>query len=686
MINRMKDFYRLNQNNEILIYFWFFLLCVLCYGILIPFLGFYWDAFPYLFQFHSFGSAGFPEFVASDRPFSAWIFMLTTELFKFNPLGYHLVAFFLRFVCVLLFFQILKEIWPGKRNFIFFASSIFAVYPGFLQQPIAYLYCHHFIAFAIFLFSILLMVKAAKAEKKNLFILGMSILGTFHVFIIENFALLELIRPLILWTVLKKQSKNEKTSLRRIYLLWFPYALIFVIFLVWRVFIFKFPTYQPVFFEELKQNPVQPIIELFRRLPKDFYTTTIGAWVKSFAIPQKSSFGRTSTLLFWIMSFFTLVITFIFTLSRSDDESVQQENKEANFSIFLGSILLFFFAGSIVWVLRLPLEIAFTWDRLTLAFIPAVSILFGAILDLPKHFKILPKIIFVLLISAAVGSHFENGMRFKRDWEDFKNMQKQVSWRIPSLEKNTILVTDQLPLKYFSDNSLTAAFNWRYSNDIGNYQLPYMINYTKARLGKSLPTLEPGTMITQKYRTYYFIGSTDRLIFFYHQPPGCVHIADPDLDVLNPLIPKEIRPFVSSSRLDLIGKVEEKNSVFFIEDHFDIPSWCFYYQRASLAVQNQDWAEAARLGDIAFEGDDYPNDASERLPFIEAYAMVGNFGKAINLSTQTIEISALYRPMICRLWERINKISSNAGNSAFLESKEYLSINCENKHALAGIQ
>ena len=205
-----------------------------------------------------------------------------------------------------------------------------------------------------------------------------------------------------------------------------------------------------------------------------------------------------------------------------------------------------------------------------------------------------------------------------------------------------------------------------------------MMNFTKARLGKSLPSLEPGTRITQKYRTYYFIGSTNRLIYFYHQPPGCVHIADPDLDVFNPLIPKEIRPFVSLSRLDLIGIEEKKNSVFFIEDHSDTPSWCFYYQKASLAVQNHDWEEAARMGDLAFEGDDYPNDASERLPFIEAYAMVGDWEKAINLSNQTTEVSTLYRPMVCRLWERINKISSIIGNSGLIESKEYLSINCEN--------
>ncbi len=676
MIYRVKDFFRLNQDNEIFIYFWFFLLCILCYGILIPVLGFYWDAIPYLFQFHMFGSAGFPEFVASDRPFSAWIFMLTTSLFKFNPLGYHLVVFFLHFVCIILFFHILKEIWPEKRNFIFFSSSLFAVYPGFLQQPIAYLYCHHFTAYALFLFSIFLMVRAVKAEKTNRFFFCISILGTAHMFILENFAMLELIRPFILWLILRNQSRNKKELLKKILLIWFPFALVFVIFMIWRVFIFKFPTYHPVFFEELKLDPFRSIFKLLGRIPKDFYTTTIGAWIKTFSIPKISTFGRSATFLFWTLIAIALIVSFIFTFLRSDDEKIQQKHKREIFVLFLSGFMLFFFAGSIVWVLGLPLDIAFSWDRLTLAFIPAVAILFGALLDLPKHFKILPNIIFVLLISTSVGSHFENGMRFKRDWDDFKDLQKQLNWRIPSLQKNTTLVTDQLSLRYYSDNSLTAALNWQYSKEIRNYQLPYVIIFTKARMGGSLHSLDQGTRISQSYRTNYFRGSTDQLILFYHLPPGCVHIADPDLDVFNPLIPKDIRPYASLSRLDLISNEGKANSVFFIEDQSDTSSWCFYYQKASLAVQNQDWAEAARLGDIAFEGDEYPNDASERLPFIEAYAMEDDWEKAKNYSDKTIEVSELYRPMICRLWERINSTYNNDENSGAVEAQKYLSSHC----------
>jgi hypothetical protein len=195
-------------------------------------------------------------------------------------------------------------------------------------------------------------------------------------------------------------------------------------------------------------------------------------------------------------------------------------------------------------------------------------------------------------------------------------------------------------------------------------------------MGGSLHSLDQGTNIHQKYRTNYFRGSTDRLILFYHQPPGCVHIADPDLDIFNPLIPKEIRPYASLSRLDLIKNEENVNSVFFINDQSGTSSWCFYYQKASLAVQNHNWEEAVRLGDLALKGNEYPNDASERLPFIEAYAMQGDWEKAKKYSNITIEVSELYRPMVCRLWERINSTYNNDENSGAVEPEEYLSSNC----------
>ena len=334
MVKNIKVFLQSQKDSVIFNYLWLLFLCILCYGILIPFLGFYWDDLPYLFQFRSFGISGFPEFVSSDRPFSAWIFMLTTGLFKFNPFGYHLLAFILRFIGVVLFYQILKEIWPDKKAFHLFASSIFAVYPGFLQQPIALIYCHHFSVLAIFLSSILLMIKVAKSEKINGFIFGLSILGSFHVFSIENFAMLELIRPFILWQVIKKHDRNNNPSFQKVLLLWLPYLIVFIFFLIWRIFVFKFPTYQPGFFEELKQDPSSSISVLLSRIPVDLYTTSFGAWIKSFVIPQISSFGRSATLLFWILTLVAFILAFAFHFDHIQKKECTTRKSRGRFFAF----------------------------------------------------------------------------------------------------------------------------------------------------------------------------------------------------------------------------------------------------------------------------------------------------------------------------------------------------------------
>ena len=581
--------------------------------------------------------------------------MVTTGLFKFNPLGYHLLAFFLRFVGVALFYKILKEIWPNKKAFIFFASSIFAVYPGFLQQPIALIYCHHFSVLAIFLFSILLMIKAAKSEKINGFVFGFSILGSFQMFSIENFAMLELIRPFILWLVLKKQNRNEKASIRKIFLFWLPFVIVFVIFLIWRIFIFKFPTYQPGFFEELKQDPSRSILDLFIRIPKDLFTTTVGAWIKSFTIPQISSFGRSATLLFWILSIFTFVITFIITLIKAEEKKFQQKNGLGDFSLILGGIILFLLAGSIIWGLGLPLDIKFAWDRMTLAFIPAVAILFGAFLDLSKKSRIFPNAIFALLISMAVGSHFENGMRYKRDWENIIQMQWQLSWRIPNLQPQTTLITSESGLSFYSDNSLTSPINLMYSEQRSDL-LEYFLYFSDVRLGLGLKKLEKDIPIFQKYRSFNFSGNTSNIIAYKYEPPSCLMIMDRVFSnsITNPnlsdLQTKELR----LTNLDLIQTDPQNSPPAYLFGSAPAESWCYYFEKADLARQNRNFSEVAFLGDEAINNRYSPRSASEWLPFLEGYSWEEEWDKVDFIVNEITSAEGNFKQGLCYTLKRIS--------------------------------
>ena len=579
---------------------------------------------------------------------------MTTAIFKFNPLGYHLFALILRFLSVVLFYKILKEIWSKKPDFAFFAASIFAVYPGFLQQPIALIYCHHFSVLNIFLLSLWLMIKAVKAGRINFLTYGLSVLGSLQMFSIENFATLELIRPFLLWMILDKNGSYKKYSLKKTFLLWLPYLIIFISFLIWRVLIFKFPTYQPDLLGNLIQSPNQSLPALISRIPKDFFTVTYGAWSKSFSIPQVSNFGKSATLLFWILTFFSLVISYFFASNFAKENTTGISDQNTKYLIPLAGIILFLLAGSIVWVLGLPLEIKFAWDRMTLAFIPAVAILAGALLNIFQKYRKIQYCLFAVLISLAVGSHFENGMSYKRDWENLQEMFWQLSWRIPNLQENTTLITSETGLNYYSDNSLTSPINMMYS-DQKSKNLEYFLYFTDVRLGLGLKQLEKDIPINQKYRSFSFSGNTSRIIAFKNDPPDCLQIMDRTFSnsITNPNLTQLQTDELRMTNLSLIQADILKTPPAFLFGSEPDKNWCNYFEKADLARQNKDYELITNLGEEAISQGFHPRSASEWLPFLEGYLKQELWDRVDFIATEFADSEGNNLQGMCYIFHRI---------------------------------
>ena len=86
------------------------------------------------------------------------------------------------------------------------------------------------------------------------------------------------------------------------------------------------------------------------------------------------------------------------------------------------------------------------------------------------------------------------------------------------------------------------------------------------------------------------------------------------------------------------------------------------YAKALLDLAARD-DQVAEIGDIAFELDDSPNHASERIPFIEGYANVGRWKKAVKLTQEAIKINKFMGLMLCDTWQRI------ANDTSYSEDK-----------------
>ena len=104
--------------------------------------------------------------------------------------------------------------------------------------------------------------------------------------------------------------------------------------------------------------------------------------------------------------------------------------------------------------------------------------------------------------------------------------------------------------------------------------------------------------------------------------------------------------------------------------------WCYYFEKADLARQVGNWKEVAKLGDTALMLDDHPNNPVERFVFIEGYAHVEDWERALKLSKESYQVSKDYvQPLICQLWERVKTetIDSPERNEALSEVKSMFS-------------
>ena len=121
-------------------------LIVLTYGVplLFGWFGFYGDDWIYIYNQRLAGAKSFVEFVRWDRPFSAWVYVLSGAAFGTSPILYHVLILSQRVFAAILFFATLRILFPKRRLAVAAASFLFALYPGFKQQPIAVQFILHF--------------------------------------------------------------------------------------------------------------------------------------------------------------------------------------------------------------------------------------------------------------------------------------------------------------------------------------------------------------------------------------------------------------------------------------------------------------------------------------------------------------------------------------------------------------
>ena len=363
-------------------------------------------------------------------------------------------------------------------------------------------------------------------------------------------------------------------------------------------------------------------------------------------------------MLYWLTIAATSIGIFVYLLTlfnqRKNGRPINKYHA-AWLNIGLGLVLLLL-AGWPFWLTDISLGLEFPADRFTISFMLGSSILIAGLLYAIPIRNWVKYLLLAVLVGLAAGKQMEASIYYTRDWNIQKNFFWQLTWRMPQLKPGTVIVANDLPFRYTTDNSLSGPLNYIFAPDNHSDKMDYILYYPTLRLGSGLPRLVKDQPIKQNYLAAYFEGSTSQLVAIYYDYETCLRVLDPEVDANNWLIPDIMRSAAKISTYDVILPVDASQAVLppmNIYGEEPPHQWCYYLQKADLARQQGQWEEIARLGDEAFKLGDYPNGPSERIPFIEGYAHVGNWEKAIELTRITNDISPLMKKSLCPLWQRI---------------------------------
>jgi hypothetical protein len=649
---------------------------VLAFGIQAFWLGYYLDDWVVLY--HIF-RGGYERLAAYsfivNRPYGAWPWWLGFRLLGYSPLGWQAWSIFWRWLTCVLLWLAFTRVWPGKKLQISMASALFLVYPIFLQQADGVTFSDHWLCFALYAASLLCTVLAVQRHRFYLPLTGLALLFSgLELFTLEYFVGLELLRFPIIWLLLRDVSPPKK-RFRGALLHSLPYALLLGGFLVWRFAFMPTPGADrntPEILTGLLQDPLHTLPYAVGRDLQDVVEALLGTWYKTYQ-PSSISALPPSNLAAWGIGLLAFLIASLFFLRQSRAEPQAPPDARESWS-WIGFGFLVMVAGFLpAWAIDQHLVTTENYaDRYGLA------AMFGAALVLVglagfflrrRHHVLL----ICVLIGLGAGFHFRLESGFRHSWERQTRLAWQLHWRMPGLQPHTALYGDGvLATGSWVD---TAWINFLYGRPSPSAGEDYWyFNVNEDQVPK------PGQPLSKsrfEHLSYQGNSSDALVIQFKTVDRQCLWVLDAS-DSGNPYLNPGLERALPLSSLERIlpagtGSALPLQTVFSPEPAHD---WCYYFEKADLAVQQKQWAAVQQLWrDVEAKKLD-PAVPAEYLPFIHGTASAGDLQTALAISRRAKKLDHKMQAPLCQAWQQIVQDQPAGADTAALQQEIRSQLDC----------
>jgi hypothetical protein len=655
------------------------LLAVVCaaYGLFAAQGGIHWDDWAMMWIPAFLGNEGLIKYFAASRPLWGYFYILNTSWIGSSILGWQVFALIWRWLGAVALWWALHLAWPSKSRAVFFMTLFIVLYPGFMEYSVVITYGHFSLIFTFFFLSIALMLIGERYPRYYWpALIGGVLCSAVNLFTLEYYFGIELLRPLLLWVVVSEITPERRSQIKRTLLAYLPYAIVLFCFILWRIFGFHSQDYGIVL--GVNSGFLQTLGRMLLQVPGAIWTSSVGAWLEIFRFPSTIDFGvfLSAVYILVLLGSFAGLIFYVSRLKPSENQADSPvSDKRIIRQWFIIGACALITAGIPFYLVGIEVRLDFPADRFTQPFAFGAALLLAGLLELIPSFSWRTTLA-AALVALAIGLQIQYGFSFREDWKLQEAYFWQLFWRAPSIQAGTAVLSDNTIFPYTDDDALTMPLNWIYAPNQKNGSLPYDQIFFIVNAGKPIP-LTPGVPLAKTKDAVSFHGSTNVALVVQFTPPSCLHVLNPIYDSDLPVAPLSGENYktLTSAGLPLLGRKDETalplSNPALIKPSGNTPAalpklfgtepphnWCYFYEKADLARQEGDWAQVARLGDEAFAIPYLPNDPSEYLPFIEAYARLNRWNDAKQLTLSTAGTMPILEPALCGLWQRVDTIPS----------------------------
>ncbi len=652
--------------------------CVLAFGLFLPWLGYYHDEWHFVYYSAMRGTQGLVDMFAYDgHPLAVWSYLLSFGLLGYKPIFWHMYALIWRWLAVTMFWLCLTRLWPNRPRQTFTAALLYAVYPLFVIQFLPISYFEVWVSAFLLWLSFFLMQAALRRPDKFWPFSGLALLAkTAHMFTSEYTWGLELVRPLFIWFMLpEKLTLREK--IRQTFKIWLPYLTIFVASAVWRSVLYQAGRKEIRFQSGLLTDPLASLVGLISSGLPDVGLILLTSWYKVLEPAYLNLTDRFNGLILLLALLSATGIFFaLVKLFSADDESAPKRGWLWQAALIgLGGVVFgmipSYAAGYAIYNSAPPGN-----TRFALGALPGAALLITALLEGLVASRRARMALIAVLAGLAIGWHARYTNEFRSLWTYQVDFYRQLSWRVPGLKPGTALVSAEKFFPKITYPTAILAVNGDYPTALAlnafyggqpqaDGQLPYWFF-------PSLEALEPSAPLYSEHLDLHFDGELkDSLVFLYQPQNGqCLHLLRPQ-DAQYRRLPEPAKTLAAST--SLAGVDVNAQTDFSLMNTILGPEktdvWCYFYEKADLAAQRQDWNTVSALLKSARQKGLTAADGREYLPFVEAAIRLEDWEAALALTRAAKQLTPNMADLYCPLW---SQFAAAQQEPAFASAKKIL--------------